>query len=41
MIASIAIGDKEAESVVCLGDDAHLRYEDGRLEKAETQTLAE
>ena len=41
MIASIAIGDKEAESVVCLGDDAHLRYEDGRLEEAEIQTLAE
>ena len=40
MIASMAI-DKEAESVVCLGDDAHLRYEDGRLEKAETKTLAE
>lgn len=42
MIASMAIGDEEAaESVVCLGDDAHLRYEDGRLEKAETQALAE
>ena len=41
LIASMAIGDKEAESVVCLGDDAHLRYEDGRLEKAEIQTLAE
>ena len=41
MIASMAIGDEEAESVVCLGDDAHLRYEGGRLEKAQTQTLAE
>ena len=40
MIASIAIGDGEAESVVCLGDHAHLRYPDGRLEKAEVQALA-
>ena len=41
LIASIAIGDDEAESVVCLGDDAHLRYPDGRLEQAQLQTLAE
>ena len=41
MIASMAIGDSDAESVVCLDDDAHLRYEDGRLERAEIQTLAE
>ena len=31
MLASIAIGDA-AESVVCIGDDAHLRFADGRLE---------
>ena len=41
MIASMAIGDSDVESVVCLDDDAHLRYEDGRLERAEIQTLAE
>ena len=41
MIASLAVGEVEAESVVCLGDDAHLRYKDGRLKKAEFQTLAE
>ena len=41
MIASMAIGDSDVESVVCLDDGAHLRYEDGRLERAEIQTLAE
>jgi Trk K+ transport system NAD-binding subunit len=41
LIASIAIGDDEPESVVCLGDEAHLRFPDGRLEQAELQTLAE
>ena len=41
LIASIAIGDDEPESVVCLGDDAHLRFPDGRLEEVELQTLAE
>jgi hypothetical protein len=30
----------DAESVVCLGDDAHLRYADGRLERAEIDVLA-
>lgn len=40
LIASVAIGKDQAESVVCLGDDAHLRYEDGRLENAEMQALA-
>jgi hypothetical protein len=29
-----------AESVVCLGDDAHLRFPDGRLERAELDVLA-
>ncbi|HEX6116135.1 MAG TPA: NAD-binding protein [Solirubrobacterales bacterium] len=40
LIASIALGD-EPETVVCLGDDAHLRFPDGRLREAELQTLAE
>ena len=30
-----------AESVVCIGDDAHLRFPDGRLERAELDALAE
>ena len=34
LIASMALGD-EAESVVCLGDDAHLRFPDGRLQEVE------
>jgi Trk K+ transport system NAD-binding subunit len=29
-----------AESVVCLGDDAHLRFPDGRLQRAELDALA-
>lgn len=29
-----------AESIVCLGDDAHLRFPDGRLERAELDALA-
>jgi hypothetical protein len=29
-----------AESVVCIGDDAHLRFPDGRLERAEMDALA-
>lgn len=40
LIASMALGD-EAESVVCLGDDAHLRFPDGRLQEVEMETLAE
>ena len=39
MLARMAVGG-EAESVVCLGDDAHLRFPDGRLERAEMDTLA-
>lgn len=40
LIASMAVGD-EAETVVCLGDDAHLRLPDGRLEAVEMETLAD
>ena len=40
LIASMTLGD-EAESVVCLGDDAHLRFPDGRLEEVEMETLAD
>ena len=39
LLAAMALGD-DAESVVCLGDDAHLRFPDGRLERAELDTLA-
>jgi hypothetical protein len=39
LLATMALGE-EADSVVCLGDDAHLRYSDGRLERAELDTLA-
>jgi hypothetical protein len=40
LLAAKALG-REAESVVCLGDDAHLRLPDGRLERAELDTLGE
>lgn len=40
LIASMALGD-EAESVVCLGDDAHLRFPDGRLQEVEVEALAD
>ena len=33
--------DGGAESVVCIGDEAHLRFPDGRLERAELDTLAQ
>ena len=39
LLATMALGE-EPESVVCLGDDAHLRFPDGRLERAELDTLA-
>ena len=39
LLSRMALGE-EAESVVCLGDDAHLRFPDGRLERAELDTLA-
>ncbi len=38
LAAQILGGD--AESVVCIGDDAHLRFPDGRLERAELDALA-
>ena len=39
LLATMLLGE-ESESVVCLGDDAHLRFPDGRLERAELDTLA-
>jgi len=39
LLAAKILGD-DAESVVCLGDDAHLRFPDGRLERAELHALA-
>ncbi len=39
LLATMALGEG-ADSVVCLGDDAHLRFPDGRLERAEFDTLA-
>jgi TrkA-N domain len=39
LLASMALGEG-ADSVVCLGDDAHLRFPDGRLERAELDALA-
>jgi hypothetical protein len=38
LLAAMALGS-EAESVVCLGDDTHLRFPDGRLERTELDTL--
>ncbi|MDQ3677003.1 MAG: NAD-binding protein [Actinomycetota bacterium] len=39
LLAEMVLGG-EAESVVCIGDDAHLRLPDGRLERAKLDTLA-
>ena len=39
MLAAQILGNG-AESVVCIGDDAHLRFPDGRLERAELDALA-
>jgi len=38
LLAAVAVGE-QAESVVCLGDDAHLRFADGRLKRTELDTL--
>lgn len=40
VLLSAQILDAGAESVVCIGDDAHLRFPDGRLERAELDALA-
>jgi Trk K+ transport system NAD-binding subunit len=40
LIASMALGE-DAESVVCIGDDAHLRFPDGRLEEVEVEAVAD
>ena len=40
LIAAMALGS-EAESVVCIDDDAHLRFPDGRLQEVEMATLPE
>lgn len=40
LIASMTLGE-QAESVVCLGDEAHLRFPDGRLEQIGLETLAD
>jgi hypothetical protein len=39
LLAAMALGGN-ATSVVCIGDDAHLRFPDGRLERAELEVLA-
>jgi len=39
LLAAMALGG-EAKSVICLADDAHLRFSDGRLERVELDTLA-
>ena len=39
LLAAIAVGE-EAERVVCIGNEAHLRFPDGRLERSELDTLA-
>jgi len=39
LLAAMAL-ERDAESVVCVGDDTHLRFPDGRLERAEIQALA-
>jgi hypothetical protein len=39
LLARMAVGE-DADSVVCLGEDAHLRFPDGRLERAELDTPA-
>ncbi|MDQ3675659.1 MAG: NAD-binding protein [Actinomycetota bacterium] len=37
-LATMALG-REVESVICLGEDAHLRLPDGRLERAALTTM--
>ncbi len=40
LLAAMALG-KAAESVVCIDDDAHLRFADGRLQHTGVDTLAD
>ena len=40
LISAMALGE-EAESVVCLGDDAHLRFPDGRLQEVEIEAVTD
>ncbi len=40
LLLTAQILDRGAETVVCLGDDAYLRFPDGRLERAELEALA-
>jgi Trk K+ transport system NAD-binding subunit len=39
LLAAMAVGH-EVERVVCIGDETHLRFPDGRLERMELDTLA-
>ena len=39
LLAALAEGQK-VERVVCIGDEAHLHFPDGRLERTELETLA-
>ena len=39
LLAAQILGD-DADTVVCLGDDAHLRFPDGRLERVELDVLS-
>ena len=39
LLAAQILGDG-ADSIVCIGDDAHLRFPDGRLERAEVDVLS-
>ncbi|HEV2059145.1 MAG TPA: NAD-binding protein [Solirubrobacteraceae bacterium] len=41
MLLAAKILGRDAVSVVCVDDDAHLRFSDGRLERAELDALAE
>ncbi|HEV2724537.1 MAG TPA: NAD-binding protein [Thermoleophilaceae bacterium] len=39
LLAAMAVGE-DAERVVCIGDETHLRFPDGRLERTQLGTLA-
>ena len=40
MLLAAQILDRGADSIVCIGEDVHLRFPDGRLERAELEALA-